>query len=92
MLVEILLKLVFGILNLILSVIPDLPAFDQSIIDGISNYLSLILMNGYDLLTLIIRPSTLNITIGVLIIIFSLEPAYHLVMYILKKIPFLNIK
>ena len=59
--------------------------------DGVNNFLDLI-FNNLTLLGFFIRPTTLTIVIPILIILLNFEEIYKFVMWILKKIPVLNIK
>ena len=59
--------------------------------NGVDNFLDLI-FNNLTLLGFFIRPITLSIVIPILIILLNFEEIYKFVMWILKKIPVLNIK
>ena len=58
--------------------------------NGVDNFLDLI-FNNLTLLGFFIRPITLSIVIPILIILLNFEEIYKFVMWILKKIPVLNI-
>lgn len=78
-----LLFVVFGWINL--------PSMPESVTSSINSFLDLI-FNNITLLVFFIRPITFQIAIPVLIIILNFEKIYHLTMWILKKIPMLNMK
>lgn len=76
-------QLLFGWIN-----IPPLPVEIKS---SINSFLDLI-FNNLSLLGFFVRPITLRIIIPLAIFLFSFKDIYKLTMWIIKKIPFLNIK
>lgn len=74
---------VFGWINL-----PNLP---QGLLDALDAFLDLIFDN-VGVLGFFVRPATIIITIPVVIIILNFDKVYKLTMWILKKIPMLNMK
>lgn len=86
-----------GLLNLIKTLLfavfswINLPVFPETLTSSIDSFLSLIFDN-LTLLGFFIRPQTLMVSIPVLIILLNFDEVYKLTMWILKKIPFLNIK
>ena len=81
--IKVLLQVVFGWINL--------PQFPEGLTGSIDTFLDLIFDN-ITLLGFFIRPQTLTIAIPILIILLNFEYVYKLTMWILKKIPFLNMK
>lgn len=69
----------------------NLPSIPTDIIESINSFLNLIFDN-LTLLGFFIRPTTLKIVIPILIIVLNFDKIYHLVIWILKKIPFFSIK
>lgn len=69
----------------------NLPSMPEGVTNSINSFLNLI-FNNLDLLVFFVRPITFGIAIPVLIIILNFEKVYHLTMWILKKIPMLNMK
>lgn len=84
------------LINLLLSLIKfcfgwlNLPAFPTEFTDIINDFLDLI-FNNVSLLGFFIRPATLQILVPALIVVLNFEKIYNFVMWILRKIPFLNI-
>lgn len=74
---------VFGWINL-----PNLP---DELLNAVDLFLDLIFDNA-GVLGFFIRPITITITIPVVIIILNFDKLYKLTMWILKKIPMLNMK
>lgn len=90
MIIQAILDLLKGVLFLIFGWI-NLPDMPLDITNTINSFFDLI-FNNLDLLGLIIRPSTIKIAVPILIVIMNFEKLYHLTMWILKKIPMLNMK
>lgn len=86
-----------SLINLLLSLIKfcfswlNLPAFPEEFTDLIGDFLDLIFDN-VSLLGFFIRPTTLQILIPALIVVLNFDKVYHFVMWIIRKIPFLNIE
>lgn len=91
MLLEILIKLVFTLIDFVFKLLPDIPSLPEGITIGINSYVDLIVRYGYGLLTFVIRPSTIIITVPILIFIINFEFIFNFILFIAKKIPFLNI-
>lgn len=69
----------------------NIPAFSSELAANINTFLDLI-FNNLTLLGFFIRPVTLQISIPILIILLNFDNLYKLTMWILRKIPMLNIK
>lgn len=82
-LIQLLLNVVFGWINI--------PQFPVELTSSIDSFLDLIFEN-LSLLGFFIRPVTLTVAIPLLIILLNFDKIYKLAMFIIKKIPFLNIK
>lgn len=82
-LIQLLLNVVFGWIN-----IPDFPTELTSSVDSFLD----LLFDNLSLLGFFIRPITLTVAIPLLIILINFDKIYKLAMFIIKKIPFLNIK
>ena len=81
--VKTLLEFVFGWINI--------PSFPEELTNSIDSFLNLIFDN-LNLLGFFIRPITLTVAIPTLIILLNFDEVYKLTMWILRKIPFLNMK
>lgn len=91
MIVEYLLSTILNILQVLLGVLPDLPDMPTAITDGTSWVLTQIASVISVIEMYLSRPLLLaSITVGVGILIF--EYGYSFVMFILRKIPVINIK
>lgn len=92
MIYETILDLTTNFLEFIFSLIPPLPDLPQSLHDSLFDYIDLIFSNGTNILGLFVRLNTVKIVIPLLIIIMNFDKIYSLVLWILKKIPILNMK
>lgn len=68
----------------------NIPSLPESITNGLNSFLDII-FNNITLLGFFIRPITITIVIPVLIILLNFDEIYKFTMWILKKIPMLNI-
>lgn len=92
MIVSWLLSGLFLIVDFILSLLNLVfPVLDSSFFTGITNYLQSIISNGSGLLFFIIPPDTFRLSIDILFFLYTAEPLYHFVIWVLRKIPFLGI-
>lgn len=88
MILETLLNLVFGLLKIVFGWI-NIPAFPEDFTTSINTFLDLI-FNNLTLLGFFIRPTTIMISVPILIILLNFEDVYKITMWILRKIPFLR--
>lgn len=69
----------------------NLPPIPSEISNSINSFLDLIFDN-LSLLGFFVRPMTLKIVIPILIILLNFDLIYKIVMWLVRKIPFFNIK
>ena len=85
-----------SLINLLLSLIKfcfswlNLPSFPDEFITIINDFLDLI-FNNVSLLGFFVRPATLQALIPAFIVVINFDKIYNFVMWIIRKIPFLNI-
>lgn len=91
MIVTALLKLVFIVVNAILSLLGVIPGFPAGFLSSIISYLQLVIEGGSGLFFFVIRPETFSVAIDILFFLWVAEPLYYFIMWVLKKIPFLHI-
>lgn len=80
---EIIVHLLFGWINI--------PSFPAELKESINSFLDLIFGN-LSLLGFFVRPLTLKIVVPLLIIVINFKYIYKFSMWLIRKIPFLNIK
>ena len=90
MIIQSILNLVFGLLQVCFGWI-NLPSFPEGLTNTIDNFLDLI-FNNLTILGFFIRPQTITIVIPILIILLNFDKVYKFTMWIIRKIPMLNIK
>lgn len=90
MIINALLTLVYNIFSVIFSPI-HIPSFDEGSITSINNVLSMIFDDSEAIIGLFIPWTVVNIILPIIIALSLALPVYHLVMWILKKIPFLGV-
>lgn len=90
MIIETLLNLIFSLLKFVFSWL-QLPGFPEELTSSINSFLDLI-FNNLTLVGFFIRPATLTICIPILIILLNFERVYKFTMWLLRKIPFINIQ
>lgn len=69
----------------------NFPEVPQAISDTMSNFLDLIFTN-ISALGFFVRISTLQVVVPIVILIITIDKVYDLVMWILKKIPFVGVE
>lgn len=89
MIIQLILNLLKTLLFTVFSWI-NLPQFPEGLTNSLNNFIDLIFDN-LNLLGFFIRPATITIVIPVLIILINFDKIYKLTMWILNKIPMLNI-
>lgn len=90
MIVEGILELIFSLFEIIFSFIelPALPAAIQNVIDTAMSYM----LGGIGFLKVFLDFDFLGVLVPIVIIIINLDKLWKLVMFILRKIPFLGIE
>lgn len=77
--------LLFGVFSWI-----NLPQFSEGLTNSLNSFIDLVFDN-LNLLGFFVRPTTILIAVPILIILINFDKVYKLTMWILKKIPMLNI-
>ncbi len=79
------------VINLIFSIVPEIPTLPSSLLQSIYSYFDLIIGNGLRLLGLFVNVQTVLTLLPIVIIIENFESIVKLIMFILRKIPFIDI-
>ncbi len=90
MIIELFIKLCSTFVLFIYSLLPDVPAFPQTLLNSVNKVFDIIFSN-LTLLPMFIRIDTIKILVPLLIIVINFEYIYNLVMWVLRKIPGLSI-
>lgn len=89
MIIESILNLLYRVITLVFGILPNIPSFEgfENSVDTVFN----VIFNNVDLLSCFIRPTSIQLVIPLLIIIINFDKIYKLAMFIIRKIPMLNI-
>lgn len=90
MIVENLLKIVWFLLNFILNLLPDIPQMPDIITLSVSKVLDIIFSN-VGLLGVFVPLDLVKVIVPLFLIVYNFEKIYSVLMWIVRKIPFLNI-
>ncbi len=90
MIISAILELIFTALKLIFSILPNLPPVN--FLETLLTFVNDILAPGIGLLCFFVRPSTLITGLTLFILIFSFKYSYSMIVWVLRKIPFLGMK
>lgn len=90
MITEVFINIVGGLVNLIFTILPNLPDLPQSAYTSINSFLDLV-FNYVGLLDVFVPLQHIKILVPLIIVVVNFEHIYNLVMWVLKKIPALNI-
>ena len=85
MIIEALLNIIMTLLQVVFGWI-NIPGFPVELTNSINSFINLTLLGFF------IRPLTITVGIPILIILLNFEHVYKLTMWILRKIPFLNVQ
>lgn len=92
--ISFILSFLFDILEKFIHLLFDwinIPSFPDTLRNSINSFLDLI-FNNLSFLGFFIRPSTLKIIIPLLLILINFKYIYKISMWIIRKIPFLNVR
>ncbi len=90
MLLELLINPIYAIVMGIFTLLPTSGMFPESLVDSINHVLDVI-FSHLDWLGMFIRLDTIKTLIPLVIFVITFEYTYHIVMWVIKKIPFLGI-
>ena len=92
MIIEWLIRGGVSILDVIFSLLGVLPEFSEEVTNAIDTYFNLIFNNGIGLLGIFIDIDFVKVMIPIVIATINTDNIYNIIMWVLKKIPMLNIK
>jgi hypothetical protein len=81
----------FGLLLLIFELLPELPKFDAGMIATLHGGIGTILDNGTAILSYFCDFNVLKWCLTIMITIYSADVVFHFIMWLIHKVPFLNI-
>lgn len=90
MIINALLNAVFKIFNVIFSAI-NIPSIPEDTLQAIDDLFTVIFDNSESIIGLFIPWTVVNVLLPIIIALEIALPVYHLLMWILRKIPFLGV-
>ena len=91
MITEFFINVVGGLVHLVFSILPSLPDLPQSAYNSINSFFDLI-FNYAGFIDVFIPLQHIKILVPLTIVVINFEHIYNLIMWVLKKIPALNIE
>jgi len=78
------------LVNVILGVMPTLPAIPSTISDG-GAWVITAISGVVGILNYIYSPTLLAAVVGVIVLLLSFDTIYHTAMWVIRKIPYINV-
>jgi hypothetical protein len=91
MIVNTMYNLIYNLVSWQMSILPSIPALPQEYITMMNSYID-IMMSGIGLIRYVYSNSLFNFIIGLGIALLGFDYAYSMIMWILRKIPFVAIE
>lgn len=91
MLIDFIIMLGYLVVNLIFGMLDVLPSAPDGVINVVDKIFDMITA-GATLFTLFVDIKMVKILIPIVLAIINFDNLYHLIMYVIKKIPFIDIK
>lgn len=86
MIIEILIGLIIDLVIFLLSLLPNLPGFDSTILNSLDTFIDMI-FNNLGLLGFFIHVNTIKTLIPLVIIVVNFDKIYHFVIWVIRKLP-----
>lgn len=91
MIISTLIASVVGLINLVFSILPNIPAVPAELSNLVSNFFDLIFDNA-GLVGFFLPINVVKIALPIAIIIIEFEHVYSLLLWVVKKIPMLSLE
>lgn len=91
MIVEFLFNAIYTVITTLLGFI-NLPSFPSELTNGFNSYLNIIFDNSMSIISFIVPWNIVKIGLPIALLVANAKYIYFLVMWILAKIPMLNIR
>lgn len=91
MILEALLTVAVALIHWVFALLPNVPDFNITLLEDLTGFVNLI-FNNLQLLGFFIDINMLKTMIPLIIIVINLEHVYDLCMWVISKIPILNIR
>lgn len=90
MILENFLNILLSSIEVILSILPDIPSLPDELLSSAYSFIDL-LFDNVGLLGLFIPISTIKVVVPLVLLIVNFDKIYKLIMWVLNKIPILDI-
>lgn len=90
MILNFVLTVIINLIQTIFGVLPNIPPTPQAVIDG-GQWVIDTVASVIGILQLVYSPALLTVIIGVILVILNFDTVYHTAMWILRKIPMINV-
>lgn len=87
---DVLMDWLYNVVRFVFSWV-NIPSFPVELANSIDSFLDLVFDN-LSLLGFFIRPTTLKLVIPVLLVVINFELIYKLIMWLVRKLPFVSIQ
>lgn len=92
MLTEKMIYVGFAILNSILDFLDALPQIPDEVVSVLNQFFDLVFVNGWNAACFFVPMDFVLILVPLVILVDNFEHVYHLIMWVLRKIPLLGIE
>lgn len=80
-----------GLFTFLFGLLPDLPSFDDGMLSSITSSVNTLITNGTTILDFFVDLNIVKACIAVVLTCLAAELIYNIVMWIIHKVPFINI-
>lgn len=91
MIIEFLLSVLVGFIKLVLGILPNVPATPDAVLNG-GNFITSTISSVISVLSMLLTPVLLGACVVIILGMLNFTWIYHSVMWVIRKLPVLNIK
>jgi hypothetical protein len=84
-------SVMIGFVKVVLGILPNVPATPSAIVDG-GNWVTSTIGGVISVLSMLLTPALLAAVVLVIVGLINFQWIYHTVMWVVRKIPMVNIK
>lgn len=84
-------RLISSIISWLFSALGSFLPFPTGFIDVVVSFITRLVNGGAGFLFLFVRPATFYAAIDILFFLYTFEPLYYFIRWVLRKLPFINI-
>ncbi len=91
MIIDLMISVMIGFVKVVLGILPNVPATPSAIVDG-GNWVTSTIGGVISVLSMLLTPALLAAVVLVIVGLINFQWIYHTVMWVVRKIPMVNIK